>query len=267
MSNDIEDQARQKTPRKRTLTVLGSSAAYPTPAHACSGFLIDWDGYRIVLDLGYGTLPRLLAHLPGALVDAVVISHEHPDHCIDLHGLFRIRRYGPSSSTRLPVYCRRGVVDRLRDLEPDVAMGDEFDFHEIPADHRLGPFLMSCIELPHFVPNVRIRLSAADTVIAYTGDTGPDPGLAKLGADADLFIVDATDRPGEFVAAQRNLLSASEAGRWATRAGAKRLMLTHFWPGNDRQAAAGETRTSFCGEILVATEDLEIPLDSGRGRG
>ena len=138
MSNDIEDQARQKTPRKRTLTVLGSSAAYPTQAHACSGFLIDWDGYRIVLDLGYGTLPRLLAHLPGALVDAVVISHEHPDHCIDLHGLFRIRRYGPSSSTRLPVYCPRGVVDRLRGLEPDVDMGDEFDFHEIPADHRLA---------------------------------------------------------------------------------------------------------------------------------
>lgn len=269
MSIDLDEQSSQKNPHRRILTVLGSSAAYPTPAHSCSGFLIEWDGYRIVLDLGYGTLPRLLAHLPEADLDAVVISHEHPDHCIDLHGLFRIRRYGPRSSTRLPVFCPHGVIDRLRGLEPDVPdvdMADEFDFHEIPAAHRLGPFLLSCIELPHFVPNVGVRLSTADAVIAYTGDTGPDPGLAELGADADMFIVDATGRPGEFGASQRNLLSASEAGRWATRAGAKRLMLTHFWPGNDRQAAAEEAGASFSGEILVAAEGLEIPLASRKGR-
>jgi ribonuclease BN (tRNA processing enzyme) len=79
----------------RQVTVLGSCGAFPEPDRACSGFAVDWDGYRLALDLGYATLPRLLAHWPDGVLDAVAITHEHPDHCIDLHGLFRMRFYGP----------------------------------------------------------------------------------------------------------------------------------------------------------------------------
>jgi ribonuclease BN (tRNA processing enzyme) len=78
----------------RQVTVLGSCGAFPEPGRACSGFAVDWDGYRLVLDLGYATLPRLLAHWPDGELDAVAITHEHPDHCVDLHGLFRMRFYG-----------------------------------------------------------------------------------------------------------------------------------------------------------------------------
>lgn len=90
------------------LTVLGGSGAYPEPGQACSGFLIDWDGFRVVLDLGYATLPRLLDHVPDADLDAVVLIHEHPDHCIDLHGLFRIRRHGGPTGRRLPLSAQLG---------------------------------------------------------------------------------------------------------------------------------------------------------------
>ena len=69
----------------RQVTVLGSCGAFPEPGRACSGFAVDWDGYRLVLDLGYATLPRLLAHWPDGVLDGVAITHEHPDHCIDLH--------------------------------------------------------------------------------------------------------------------------------------------------------------------------------------
>lgn len=123
------------------------------------------------------------------------------------------------------------------------------------------PFALSCLELPHFVANVGIRLDTQTAAIAYTGDTGPDPLLAELGRDVDLYIVDATDRPGESDKPVRNLLTAKEAGQWAARAGAARLLLTHFWPGNDRHAALVAAQEAFGGEVLTAEQDLQIPLD------
>ncbi|WP_027942750.1 MBL fold metallo-hydrolase [Amycolatopsis taiwanensis] len=244
----------------RQVTVLGSCGAFPEPGRACSGFLLDWDGYRLVLDLGYATLPQLLAHVPDGAVDAVVITHDHPDHCIDLHGLFRIRHYG-SAAGKLPLYCTHGVLDRLGGLEPDVDLHDVFDVHLLPGHHRIGPFELTGLSLPHYVPNAGVRLSADGVALAYTGDTGPDPLLAELGRDADLFIVEATDRDGETRRPTRNLMTATEAGAWARRAGARRLLLTHFWPGNDRAAAVAAARAEFDGEILAADEDLVVTLD------
>jgi len=113
----------------RQITVLGSCAAFPEPSRACSGFLLDWDGYRLVLDLGYGTFPRLLTRCPEGDVDAVVVTHEHPDHCIDLHGLFRMRFYAHPRPSSLPLYCPPGVLDRLGGIEPDVDLHAVFDVH------------------------------------------------------------------------------------------------------------------------------------------
>jgi ribonuclease BN (tRNA processing enzyme) len=240
---------------------LGATGAYPEAGQACSGFLLEWDGFRAVLDLGYGTLPRLLAHVPAADVDAVVITHEHPDHCIDLHGLFRILHYG-SSAHCVPLYCPPGVLGRLAGIEPDVDLHSAFDVHELPGSYQLGPFALTCAPLPHFVPNVGVRLEARDVAIAYTGDTGPHPRLADLGRGVDLFVVEATDRPGEANKPVRNLMTAEEAGQWAERAGADRLLLTHFWPGTDRRAAVTAAQSAFRGDVFAAEQGLVIELDN-----
>lgn len=245
----------------RQVTVLGGCGAFPEPGRACSGFLVDWDGFRLVLDLGYATLPRLLAYCPDGAVDAVVITHEHPDHCVDLHGLFRTRLYGATAGPKIPLYCPPGVLDRLRGLEPDVDLHTVFDVHDMPGDHRVGPFALRGVPLPHFVPAVGVRLRAGQTVLAYTGDTGPDAALAELGRGAELYIVEATDRDGEAQRTGRNLLTSREAGYWAAEAGARRLMLTHFWPGNDRTLAVAAARESFPGEILTAEEGHTVRLD------
>jgi len=94
-------------------------------------------------------------------------------------------------------------------------------------------------------------------VLAYTGDTGPSPALAELGRDADLFIVEATDRPGD---TSGLLMTSVAAGQWAARAAARRLMLTHFWPGNDRAAAVEAAGAEFDGEVLAASEGLALRL-------
>jgi len=244
----------------RQVTVLGSCGAFPEPGRACSGFAIDWDGYRLLLDLGYATLPRLLAHWPDGVIDAFAITHEHPDHCVDLHGLFRIRFYGGQRESRLPLYCPPGVLDRLAGLEPDTELTAVFGLHTLPGSYRVGPFELTGLSLPHFVPNAGIRLQAGDVAMAYTGDTGPDPLLAELGRGTDLFIVEATDRDGEKQRPARNLMTSAEAGYWARQAGARRLMLTHFWPGNDRVAAVAAASAEFGAEVLAADEGLAVRL-------
>src|SRR4051812_38837947 len=102
--------------RVRRLTVLGSCGAHPEAGSACSGFLLAYDDLRIVLDLGFATFPRLLAANGSGAVDAVVITHSHSDHCVDLNALFRERAF--ADGPRIPLYCPPDVVARVEPLEP-----------------------------------------------------------------------------------------------------------------------------------------------------
>ncbi|WP_130345521.1 MBL fold metallo-hydrolase [Herbihabitans rhizosphaerae] len=242
-----------------TVTVLGGCGAWPEAGRACSGFLVSHNGFDVVVDLGYATLPRLLAHRPGGEVDAVVITHEHPDHCVDLTGLARVR--AASSAGRIPLYCTPGVVSRNRAMEPRPSLDSFFEVHSLPGAYQAGPLRLESWVLPHHVLNVGVRLSFSGLVVAFTGDTGPDPALAELGAGADLFVVDSTwvDSPpsGED---EGKLMTAREAGVWADRAGARRLLLTHFWPGADRALGVARARLGFAGEIFTAEEDLVVSL-------
>jgi ribonuclease BN (tRNA processing enzyme) len=253
------------------LHVLGACGAWPEPGSACSGFVIEHDGYRLVLDLGYGTLPRLLTLLDSrsaAGLDAVVVTHAHPDHMIDLHGLFRARWFGDRGAPRLPLHAPPDVMRVLTAIESDDdEISQVFDFHPLPADAQsLGPFTLTSHPLPHFIPNLGVRLESEAFTLAYTGDTGPTDHLATLGRGADLFIVEATDRNQRIRTppspeGPHFHLTSQEAGRAATAAGARRLLLTHFWPGNDREASRAAAAAEFDGEVLVAEDGLTVSLD------
>ncbi len=251
------------------LTVLGSCGAWPEPGRACSGYVLEHAGFRIVIDLGYGTVTRLLQHLSSTAadgIDAVVITHKHPDHMLDLHGLFRARWFSGRDQVPIPVYAADGVRERLAGLEEDDlgAIDQVFTWRALPAgQYQLGPFRLDSWALPHFVPNAGVRFSAGDLTVAYTGDTGPDPALVELARDADLFIAEATDRQRNRVslAGQRMHLTSRDAGEAARDAGARRLMLTHFWPDNDRQSSEAAAREAFDGEILLADEGLAVALN------
>ncbi|BCJ34867.1 MBL fold metallo-hydrolase [Actinocatenispora thailandica] len=252
------------------IRVLGSCAAWPEPGRACTGFLVSDAGRHLVVDLGYGTAPRLFAALPVDRLDAVVLTHAHPDHMLDVHALLRARHYGfrGTGLPRLPVHAPAGLAELLAPLEgPDgpELMAATFDWHEYRPGGviELGPLRVELVALPHYVPNAGVRVTGPGGVFAYTGDTGPDPAVARLGAAADLFAVDATfqDRPvSEVMPHPRYDLSAREAAGFATQAGARRLLLTHFWPGADRVRAAAEAAEHFAGPILVADEDQTIEV-------
>ena len=99
------------------LTVLGGCGAWPEAGQACSGFLLEHDGFRLLADLGYATVPRLLERVTADQVDAVFISHGHPDHCADLNPLLRARALREDPAPPLPVYALPGAVDAVLALD------------------------------------------------------------------------------------------------------------------------------------------------------
>lgn len=240
----------------RTLTVLGSCGAWPEAGRACAGFLLEYDGFKVVLDLGYATLPRLLEHCADGEVDAVVVTHEHPDHCVDVSALARVRHYQAPEAEPIPLYCPPGVLDVLRALEPSPDPASVFDVRDL-IDGEIGPFRLTTVLLPHYKTNLGVRLSAPGLTVSYTGDTGPSSDLPLLAEGADLFVCDATHQEPP-IEGPRFLMTAREAGSAA--AGARRLLLTHFWPGSDRALSVAQARENFAGEVIAAEEGLVLDL-------
>jgi len=239
------------------LAVLGTCGAWPEAGRAASGFLLEAHGFRLALDLGYATLPRLLERCAADALDAVVITHAHPDHCADLSALCRALLFGEGRGGRLPLYCPPGVLGRVQAMEPTEDLREVFDPRPLPGDHEVGPFQLTGRLVPHHVPHAGVRLTAPGLTLAYSGDAGADPVLGELAAGADLLVAGATLLGP---AADPHLLSAAEAGAWASRAGARRLLLTHFWPGADRARSVAEAAAAYDGEVLAADEGMVLSL-------
>jgi ribonuclease BN (tRNA processing enzyme) len=243
------------------ITVLGGCGAWPGPGQACSGYLVEHDGFRLLVDPGYAIVPRLLERIAAPEVDAVLVSHGHPDHCADLHPLLRARAFGDVPAPPLPVHALPGAVDRV--LALDRTVQGAHAVREFTAGDRfeIGPFQVDTWLLPHFMPNAGLRLAAAGRVLAYTGDTGPSPAITDLARGADLFLAEATYAEEVPADSAAYLSSARQAGEVAARAGTGRLMLTHLQPGTAPADAEAAARRGYSGEVTVARGGLVADLE------
>jgi ribonuclease BN (tRNA processing enzyme) len=239
------------------LTVLGGCGAWPEAGQACSGFLVEQDGFRLLVDAGYATLPRLLQLVSAAEVDAVYISHGHPDHCADLNPLLRARALGGEPLPPLPVYAPPGALDAVLALDRPGMLAGAYQVKEFDpgGQLRIGPFQAATWLLPHWLPNAGLRLAAAGRVLAYTGDSG-GPDIADLARGADLLLAEATYVDQVPQDDQPFLSSAHAAGRHAAQAGVARLLLTHLWPGTGHAAARAAAAGAYGGDIGVASAGL-----------
>jgi ribonuclease BN (tRNA processing enzyme) len=249
------------------ISVLGGCGAWPAAGQACSGYLVEQDGFRLLVDPGYATLPRLLSLLDADGcsaddVDAVLVSHGHPDHCADVHPLLRARVLGGGQRAPLPLYAPLGALDRVLDLDGPGRLRDACQVTSLMPQRRvrIGPFQVDTWLLPHHVPNLGLRLAAGGSVLAYTGDTGPSPDIVALALGCDAFLAEAT-YPERAPGGDGQFLStARQAGENAARAGAGRLILTHLWPGTSRDAALEAAGRAYSGAIAVAAGGLVVDL-------
>lgn len=239
------------------LTVLGSDGSYPGPGGACSGYLVRAAGTTIWLDAGSGTLANLQRHIELSELDAIVLSHEHPDHWGDLEG-YRVAAAYVMKLTGIPVYAPAGVQTRVfSDFEPSVKWHTVTDGDEV--DLSGGDVKLRFSRTDHPPETLAVRIDAGGRSLAYSADTGPGWSLSALGEGIDLALCEATwlaDHEGK----APGHLSAREAGAMAKAAGAARLVITHVWPTVDRGSAKAEAAAAYGGPVEVARPHDEYSL-------
>ncbi|MFP5224018.1 MAG: MBL fold metallo-hydrolase [Actinomycetota bacterium] len=237
------------------LTILGGHGTVPVAGGACSGYLLEHDGFRLWVDAGNGTLGKLQQHWPIDSVDAVWISHAHADHCADLFPFF----FNSYVTDRVvPVYSPTGVSQRLAHLVGDdsaEAWRRLLDWRTIdPGDEgEIGPWKVRGFGAQHSVPNTVLRMESAGKVLTYTGDTGPHPDLDTAARDADLFLCEASWVDPSQVFKPIHLL-ASQAAEVAAKAAVDRLILTHVWSVNDPVRVRETASSAFDGPLDLAFE-------------
>jgi ribonuclease BN (tRNA processing enzyme) len=240
------------------LTVVGCSGSFPSADSACSSYLLEAGGYRLLIDMGNGALGELQRHVGLYDLDAVVLSHLHADHCIDMCGYFVARYYrhdgGPAEA--IPVYGPAGTERRLNiaygDVPDEKCMSEVFDFRTLgPGAFRLGPFEVTARLVSHPVEAYGFRVEAGGRVLAYSGDTGPCGALPDLARGADLFLCEASFTDGKEDIPDLHL-NGREAGESAAAAGAERLVLTHIPPWTNPSVNLRDAKAAFDGPVELA---------------
>jgi ribonuclease BN (tRNA processing enzyme) len=248
------------------LTVVGCSGSFAGPKSPASSYLVqaEHEGrtWNLVLDLGNGALGALQRHINPMAIDAVVLTHVHSDHCLDLCGLYVMQKYSPDavSHARIPVYGPRFTGERMArayDLSPTDGMHGEFDFLELVDREalRIGPFTVTPHLVNHPVEAYGFRVEADGKVLAYTGDTDTCDALKALCHNATLVLADSAFIDGRDDA-QGIHLSGSRAAQAAVDAGGvRRLMLTHIPPWNDPAVCRAQAGTVWPGDVELAEGD------------
>lgn len=246
------------------LIALGVGGSWSSRGGGTSGYLLRADGFNLVVDLGSGTLGRLQEVVPVSEVHAVLVTHAHPDHFVDLYPLFYARYYGELGPPGLPLHVPTGLFDLAAALvsrESREGMAVAFDVREFAPSEafEVGPFRVKSEQMEHLgIPAAGFRIEADDGVLAYSGDTGPTPALVRLAAGADVLLSEATWQDDDDLKPFH--LSARQAGEHAREAGVGRLVLTHIWPTHDPERSRAQAAEAYAGPIDVAVEGMRLEI-------
>jgi ribonuclease BN (tRNA processing enzyme) len=237
------------------LTVLGCAGSFPGPESACSAYLVEADGFRLLIDFGSGSLSALQRYSSLDSVDAIMLTHLHCDHMLDACTYVVVRRYDPAGPLpAVPVYAPLGAAERIAaayssEAEP---VDDVYTFYGLqPGTFPIGPFTVTVDRVNHPIETYGVRVEQGGHVLAYSSDTAPCESLLRLAQGADLFLceasyLDGADNPPDLH------LTGGEAGEAATKADVGRLLLTHLVPAWASEASIVEAATAaFAGPMDV----------------
>jgi ribonuclease BN (tRNA processing enzyme) len=235
------------------LTIVGCSGSAPGPGSAASCYLVEAEGYRLLLDLGSGALAALQQVVRPDQLDAIFLSHLHPDHCVDMASLAVILRYGgPGPRAPIQVIGPPGTARHLLDVyypgSPPPTFTGLFGF-QVPDVHQLGPFTARTVAVRHPVPAFAVRVSAGGRSLVYSGDTAACPALVELARGADAFLCEAA-WAGSPPPVPGIHLSGREAGEHAAEAAVGRMLITHVPAWESVDAAVAGARETFGGDVV-----------------
>lgn len=247
-----------------TLLPVGTAAAFGGVGEAQSAYLVSGGGRRVLVDAGSGALSALAVHMAPEDLDAVLVSHLHPDHCSDLLSLHVHMQWGPGQGRVMPVIGPPGLQDRLAafagSAEPwSDAQGLRFEALPAGSGRRElgGGLVLRHAEVPHLLPTHAMRFDCGGSSLCYGADCAPGEALVALASGCDLLILECAfgDRP---VPDGVPHLNATSAGELARAAGARRLLLTHCQSRDDRDAALARVRRIFGGPVDWARAGHEV---------
>ena len=254
------------------IRVVGCSGTVPGPASPGSCYLVEADDsartWRIVLDLGSGSLGPLQRWCDPREIDAVAISHLHADHAADLAALHTyLSRHPDGTGSAVPVYGPMGTSSRIGQFRGSTEPSPVLDVRmwQAGAEVAVGPLVVRAETVEHSVSAYALRISGprdgeeGKATLAYSGDTDDCPGLERAASKADVFLCEAS-----FLESGRSSrgihLSAHRAGTVAQRTGVGRLVLTHIPPWTDPDLSLAEAGGSYPGPIDLAHPGLGIEL-------
>ena len=246
------------------ITVLGKSPAWQDVGGACSGYLIEGGGVRVLLDCGPGVFAKLRAGLDYVDVDAVVISHLHADHVNDLVTFASALRYGrhPATAPRLIVPPgAEEVLERLcagGSMRPEhIAGAFALELYEPAETVEIGSLRVRFRPVPHFIPCNAVEFSQDGARMTFSADCGPNDALVEFARGTGLLLVEAT-----LPTSDEGHLTPREAGEHGARAGADRVVLTHFSDELDAAWVRAEGELGFGGPVELAAEGATYELQS-----
>lgn len=248
------------------LRIIGCAGSFPSPESPASSYLVEADDasgrtWRVLLDAGSGSVGPLQSYVAPRDLDAVLLSHLHADHCLDLCGMYVALRYHPDGrpERRLPVYGPPGTFRRLADAygaEEGHQLGLVYDVREWAeaAPVEIGPLRVVPMLVDHPVEAYGLRLEYTSggrtRVLTYSGDTDSCPALTTLAKDADVLLAEAAFMEGRDQPRHIHL-TGRRAGETATAANVRRLLLTHLPVWNDPATVLAEARSAFDGDLEI----------------
>jgi ribonuclease BN (tRNA processing enzyme) len=233
---------------------------FATPERACSGYLVESGGTRVWMDAGGGTWQALQTFMDFSDLDAIVLSHRHPDHTIDVLQCFHARRYGcPTPLARIPLWAPDETIERLRGFSPE--LDESFEIEAIqPGDTiKVDNVAMSFFQMVHSADTVGMRVDVDGSILSYSADTGPTGDFEGLATGAHTLLCEATfqDSDEEW----EGHMSAAQAGRVAARLGVERLVLTHLPSERDLDLSLSEASSQMDGtKVTLAYDGMRIEL-------
>jgi len=240
-----------------SVTVIGCSGTYSSINSSCSSYLFETSTTSVLVDAGPGSSMELQRHIDLADLDAIVVSHEHPDHWTELPSLYHGFRYGVER-LGVPLFGTAGTRALLDAACPD-ATSTAYDWQTIDADSTvtIGDITFTFSLTDHPVETLAVLAESGDRRIGYSADTGPDWSPESFGQPIDIFIYETT-LPNDMEDMEIPHVSGRQAGERAAAAKVGQLVITHVPPGHDRADRHDAAARTFDGPITIATPGLTL---------